>query len=877
MTFNQEQKEAIYTTEGPLLIIAGPGSGKTKTLVGRCSHIIGSGKARAEEITVTTFSKKASLELFSRIDDSTGKIHIENFHQLSQRILQSFLQFTPFKAGYQVLDGEEQLAFLLRSYPGVDSLWEARKFQRLINQFREGFVDLSQSKEAFEMVNHYQSLLYEYGYLDYPAILFEAYKLLKERKEVLLHFQKQAKYLMVDEYQDTNPIQEKIIGLLSSATRNLCVVGDDDQSLYRFRGASVYNILSFSKRYEGAKTISLHTNYRSKKDILDFSSTFIDYPYWDMENGHEKIQDQRYKKKLIAFREDSSKTVFTLLADREEDLYEKILKAIFSIYEKTGTFRSMVFLSHSIKNEKMTKLISYLRQHDIPLHIEKDGSLLTYLEVRRMIGLYGLLFKDDSYRHFAEELANKGEEEREKAISYLQKKIHTEGLDPVEIGQIFLGLDPFCSIIERALEGNSLALRQAEHLSVLLQWIKSFCEKEKISLLTGDTQAQFSSLLFSSWIPFLQEARVDARNDQEEEVVLGDFLRIMTIHQSKGLEFPIVFLYEPNQRKFFERQDPLDAYPRSKDLGTKLSQAFEDKIDDYRLYYTAFTRAKDLLILIGVDENLSVDYYLEGKRRNSAISPIFKGIHGSLPAFSKVPDDLSSMQVEKSVKEYAFTTDIAIYSSCPRKYLFEGKLKFPTKFSKEAAYGSILHKLLESYHRGIPIDQDYLSYFPMEEDKDRLLKAVEKYIENLGERVKKSSPIVEEMQRVDCGDFLLKGKPDLISQRGEWLIDFKTGYPKEKSIAIYKEQLIFYRYLYHRLETPLEESKNLLYFTKEDVEENILEIDITEEDLFNFEKKMKKSICAIEKEDFQDRTQDVEICQFCSMNYFCNPPEFLDL
>ena len=278
---NAQQLEAIHHVDGPLLIIAGPGTGKTFTLVQRTVHLIQDCGVKPEEILVTTFTEKAAKELVTRITNELSKrditvnlqdMYIGTFHSLCLRILKEHLEFTRLKKNYRLLDRFDQLYMVYRNYwnfkeiPHFDDMmaeeahgehetqWHlSERLTSYINTLNEECVEIEKLKASDDsgvsvlenVVEKYQSMLSERNLLDFATIQIECYKLLKEQPDILQALQQKLRYIMIDEYQDTNYIQEQLVFLLGGQRRNICVVGDDDQGLYRFRGATIRNILEF--------------------------------------------------------------------------------------------------------------------------------------------------------------------------------------------------------------------------------------------------------------------------------------------------------------------------------------------------------------------------------------------------------------------------------------------------------------------------------------------------------------------------------------------------------------------------------------------------------------------------------------------------------
>lgn len=308
---------AIETTEGPLLIIAGPGSGKTRTLVERIVYLVYEEKVPAENIMVATFTEKAAKELITRVSNrlleldikvNLNEMYIGTLHSIFLRFLDEFREHTRLKRSYRLLDDFDQKFLIFRNlneYLEVEdadlllgspriSRWEkAKKIISWLSKVSEECLDperLCQSDDPGivalgEFSKIYAQQLESENALDFSTIQSETLSLLENQPEVLTELQSRIRYLMVDEYQDTNTIQEKILLKLAAPTNNICVVGDDDQGFYRFRGATIRNILEFPKNFAAGicQKVKLTTNYRSHPDIIQFYNNWMQQCDWEQD------------------------------------------------------------------------------------------------------------------------------------------------------------------------------------------------------------------------------------------------------------------------------------------------------------------------------------------------------------------------------------------------------------------------------------------------------------------------------------------------------------------------------------------------------------------------------------------------------------------
>ena len=291
-TMNDMQQEAVFHTEGPLLILAGAGSGKTRVLTHRTAYLIEEVGVNPYNIMAITFTNKAAGEMRERIDDMVGygseSIWVSTFHSTCVRILRRHIDRIGFDTNFTIYDADDQKSLMkdICKRLNIDTkIYKERTFLSVISSAKDELIspeaytlraqgDFTKMKQA-EVYREYQENLRRNNALDFDDLIVKTVELFQADAEVLDYYQERFRYIMVDEYQDTNTAQFMLIRLLAGKYRNLCVVGDDDQSIYKFRGANIYNILNFEKEFPDAKTIKLEQNYRSTQNILDAANGVI--------------------------------------------------------------------------------------------------------------------------------------------------------------------------------------------------------------------------------------------------------------------------------------------------------------------------------------------------------------------------------------------------------------------------------------------------------------------------------------------------------------------------------------------------------------------------------------------------------------------------
>ena len=408
-TANQQQLEAIMATEGPVLIIAGPGSGKTFTLVERIVYLITHKGVVPESLFVVTFTDKAARELTTRISNRLAELDIQfnlndmylgTFHSICLRILEDNQEYTRLKRSFTLFDQFDQQYFLyqnlkeFRSLPNAELVlgeptlgrWkQSENLLKWLNKASEEALDVATLANAPEVevralascFSKYQELLLTYNSLDFSGIQYEALKLLENYPEVLEKLQSKFSYLMVDEYQDTNTIQERILLLLAAQHQNLCVVGDDDQGLYRFRGATIRNILEFPLLFKDSecRQIQLTVNYRSHPDIIRFYNEWMKEQVWD--DGDRSF---RYSKQILPSDKTFPKqpTTVRLSAKNTEgspNYHAEVLAFLQELRasEKLTDWNQVAFLFRSVKNAKVVALAQYLEQNGVPVYSPRSN------------------------------------------------------------------------------------------------------------------------------------------------------------------------------------------------------------------------------------------------------------------------------------------------------------------------------------------------------------------------------------------------------------------------------------------------------------------------------------------------------------------------
>ena len=291
-TLNPMQQEAVRCTEGPLLILAGAGSGKTRVLTHRAAYLIGERHVNPWNIMAITFTNKAAGEMRERVDKLVGlgseSIWVSTFHSTCVRILRRFIEALGYGKNFSIYDSDDQRTLMKQVFHLLNvepKQFKERQVLGVISHAKDQLIGPEEFllnagsdfrlKKTGEIYQEYQRQLKRNNALDFDDLIVKTVELFRTNPQILEYYQDRFRYIMVDEYQDTNMAQFQLVKLLAAKYRNLCVVGDDDQSIYRFRGADIRNILSFEESFPGAKVVKLEQNYRSTQNILDAANEVI--------------------------------------------------------------------------------------------------------------------------------------------------------------------------------------------------------------------------------------------------------------------------------------------------------------------------------------------------------------------------------------------------------------------------------------------------------------------------------------------------------------------------------------------------------------------------------------------------------------------------
>ena len=610
---NPEQKEAVFHYEGPLLILAGAGSGKTRVLTHRVAWLIEEKQVNPWNIMAITFTNKAAGEMRDRVETmlggALGGVWVATFHSTCVRILRRYIDRIGFGTNFTIYDGDDQKTIIkeiCKRFQIDTKLYRERFFMAAISAAKDELLspddyakqvhgDTRKQKVA-EVYREYQKQLRASNALDFDDLIFRTVELFQKDAEVLEQYQDRFRFIMVDEYQDTNTAQFKLVSLLAAKYRNLCVVGDDDQSIYRFRGANIQNILSFEEVYPDAKVIRLEQNYRSTQNILTAANEVICH------------NEGRKEKKLWTANGDGDKVRFPQFLNGFEEaeyvagmISRKVGAGKWRYGDCAVLYRTNAqsrmfeekFLFANVPYKIVGGINFYGRKEikDVLAYLKTIENGRDDLAVRRIINV--------PKRGIGATTINRVQEYANTEDMSFYDALRVAGTIP-GVGKSVAKLDGFVQMIqtmrskqpyysvkeliedvleqteyrkELMAEGTEEALDRLANIDELLNKAASYAEHADNPSLGG----------------FLEEVALVADIDNLEED--ADHVVMMTLHSAKGLEFPVVFMVGMEDGMF----------------PSYMSISSEDPADleeERRLCYVGITRAKETLILTSARQRM---------------------------------------------------------------------------------------------------------------------------------------------------------------------------------------------------------------------------------------------------------------------------------
>ena len=652
-TLNEQQQEAVFCTEGPLLLLAGAGSGKTRVLTHRIAYLMDQG-VNPYHIMAITFTNKAAKEMRERVDDLVGfgaeHIWVSTFHSTCVRILRRHIDKLGYGNSFTIYDADDQKSLIkqiCKQYKIDTKMMPERKIINEISSAKDEFMTPSEyetrhqydfkKKKIAQIYKEYQKQLKANNALDFDDLIFKTVELFQFHPEVLDYYQERFRYIMVDEYQDTNTIQFQLVSMLARKYQNLCVVGDDDQSIYKFRGANVKNILNFENVFPEAVTIKLEQNYRSTKNILNAANEVIKH---NKGRKTKKLWTENEEGDLIEFHQygteyEEARKIIHEIEDLSKEGYDYKNMAILyrtnaqsRVFEESFMIKNIPYRivggTNFYQRKEVKDILSYLKVVDNGLD---DLAVRRIINVpRRGIGA-ATIEKINVYAV-------------EHNVSFLDACFSSDSIDT--LGNAKKKINGFADLIRefrRKMQEGSLE-ELFKYITDETGYIANLKAEE-----TEEAEGRIENIneLLNKVVTYEQEAEEASLSELLEEIALvadidnledsDNRVVLMTLHSAKGLEFPYVFICGMEDGIF-------PSYM------TVMSEDDDDMEEERRLCYVGITRAKKKLYLSAAKRRM-----MQGRTQFNKVSRFI----------DEIPEQLLQLDTGVNFKEKR--PDKALFSS----------------------------------------------------------------------------------------------------------------------------------------------------------------------------------------------------------------------
>lgn len=937
---NENQQKAVNHIHGPLIVVAGAGTGKTRVIAEKIKNLIKNEKTDPMEILALTFTDKATEEMLYRIQESMPLAYEEpwvyTFHAFCDRLLKKEGLEMGLDPSYKIISYPDQWMLLRKNLFSMNlkyylPLGNPTKFISAILKFISRLQDENilpeeletyvqtkkfeetEEKERWEelakLYKKYQELKIQNSKMDFGDLITWAIKLFRERPNILRKYQEKFRHILVDEFQDTNYAQYELIKLLfpqkKRYERSLTVVGDDSQSIYKFRGAAISNILQFQGDYPKTEMITLLKNYRSGQEILDAAYKLI------QNNNPDSLESKlKISKELVSQTEQTKEKPQIAELETVEDEVDFVITKIIEILGKEPQYTYKDFAILARANNHLDPFVLALRKYKLPYQLVGNRGLYDRNEIRDVHGLLKVLINPADaislYRVLnIESLGIKKESIIEILATSKYKKENLWETVKNSKEESILNLVELVTRYQNRISKNTPTeliyniVRETEYLSQFLReesiqnqlCIKNldlFLNKaKKFEVEFNQDIKEIPTLVdFVDYMEMMVEA---GDNPAQAEIEDIDTINLMTTHASKGLEFPVVFLVNLVASRFptRERGDQIEI---PEDLiKEELPEGNAHIQEERRLFYVGMTRAQKYLFMVyGQDyggkrkkkpsgflqeTNIKTQKVIMEKEKKEGQESLF-GINSNYrePKLKKIsdftPDSLSY-------------TKISDYENCPLKYKYKYILNVPTLPSHALSFGSTIHETLKLFHerslfKEVSLKELYeiyeekwepLGYLDKEHRKNRFdagKDVLKKYYENLD---KTKKPVgLEKSFTIKIDGICFYGRIDRIDKIGKdevEIIDYKTGKSKEQKAVDRDKQVTLYA-LGAKEALGLKPTKMTVHF----VEENLkISTTRTEEDIEKAVEEVKEIVGEIKKGKFEPNSGF--LCGWCDYKDIC--------
>jgi DNA helicase-2/ATP-dependent DNA helicase PcrA len=966
---NPDQKKAVTHGRGPLLIVAGAGTGKTTVITRRIAWLILRQKLKADEVLALTFTEKAAEEMETRVDKllplGYEDLWIQTFHEFGKRVLEANALEIGLDPRFKILTQADQYLFLRQHLFEFDldyyrPLGNPTRFIQALAKFFSRLKDeeidegefLRYAREKFKIQNpkfkgnsklacaskskiqneaeqeeaqklielaeaygKYQEMMRQESYVDFGDLIMCTLWLFRRRKSVLARYQKQFKYILVDEFQDTNFAQYQLLRLLAAKNDNLNVVGDDDQSIYRFRGAALNNILNFKKHCPRAREVVLTTNYRSLPGILGAAYDLIQGNNPDRLETKLKIQKRLRVGRKIKKADFTCRPVLIWEATVEREARAVAQEIVRLKKEEKRDWRDFAILVRA--NDHAEPFVKVLERHNLPYLFVASKGLYTTPEVLGLIAylktLNNFLDSPSLYRVTHLPVFDFAPQDVIRLLNYARRKSISlyEAFDDAEkVAGVGSETKKSVRRLLELLKKQAGSARRKKVSEVLLEFLE---ESGYLNLLKRqETLAEEQRFLnvaefFKRIQTFQQTGESHTVKDFVEELELAteggedpapaeieegpDTIKVMTVHKAKGLEFPVVFLTSLVEGHFPPQERP-EELPIPDDL---LEEKLPDELhaqEERRLFYVGLTRAMERLYLTAAE-----DYGGKRKRKPSRFlkeiedkievrsAEMTSELAGQQPLFTaKVP--LPAAVKHQLPPKFSYT-QLGAFEKCPLQYKFAHVLKIPTEGSHTFSYGKSLHETLRDFYTvimagKIPSETQLLKmlgenwinewYEGKKHERARYQKARQALKDFYQKNKKTFTPplYVEKGFNMKIGPYVLKGaidRVDRLSAGGVEVTDYKTGDSKKGETEIKRPvQLMLYSLALEQI-FKLRPERLTLYFIDDNKSYSIDRAKFGPK-LADVKTKAIKAFDEITASDFPPRPSRFT-CRYCDFRMIC--------
>ncbi len=943
-TLNLSQKKAIEFEEGALLVVAGAGTGKTRVITERIKYLIEEKGVKPEEILALTFTEKSSQDMLDRVGDimplGYDEPYIYTFHSFADRILKTDGIEMGLDTSYKIISDTNQWLLFRKNLFKFNlkyfrPLGNPTKFISAILKFISRLQDENISPSKFEdfvkntksinedeivrwdelssVFKKYAEIKISKSKLDFGDLINKTIELFQTRPNILRKYQTQFKHIMVDEFQDTNYSQYELVKLLFPADSNqqgrtLVVVGDDSQSIYKFRGAAISNILEFQEDFKNSEMVTLTQNYRSNQPILDSSYKLV------QNNNPDTLESKLgISKKLKSESEEESVKPMIYQMETLEDEVELVISKIIEILgkEPNYTYKDIAILSRA--NSHLDPFVLGLKKYGLPYQLVGNRGLYDQDEIRNIISLIRIITDSEDninlYRALNINVFNIPFEEISRILS--SAKYSKTSLWNTCLKSKHDSITNFITVINGFREKitKSLPSEMVYEIIYSTNYLKSFTTIETIeNELALKNIDIFYNIVKRFEVDYRQDTRENPNilnlveyldlmieagdNPAQAEIEDIDTINMLTTHASKGLEFKVVFMVNLVSDRFpsRNRSDVIDLPDEL--IKEVLPEGDPHVQEERRLFYVGMTRAQKYLFMTlaknyGGKRDKNPSGFLEETGIKIVEVKTEEILHNtSQNSLFGLETNFRNPLLEKNKPyepDFVSYTQISSYKTCPLQYKYSYVLKIPGSPSHALSFGNTIHSTLKEFHTILAggkevslVDLlelynrfwDPLGYISEEHKKERYESGIgilTRYYEKaMKEKAKPKA--LEQSFNIKIDGMRMYGRIDRIDplpEGGVEIIDYKTGNPKDQKEVDKDDQVAVYA-IAAKEALKLEPKKLSLYFIETDQK---ITTTRTEEQLIEKKQEIAQEINKIRSGDFH--ASPGMHCNFCDYRYIC--------